>query len=132
MSWFNQKIYTEEEVRSSSSGELPCNFQVGTNVWLHINDEMGTASVIDAIIAAVSIGANHEIKYDLYFQIGEQLYVRVNDFRGYISNVGEYLDKDGGLVSAEEIMMVLNNVGINKIQEPTHKTHLSIVKTNKD
>lgn len=103
MSWFNQKIYTEEEVRESTVGEIPANFEVGEDVWLHVFDRDGKPSQIPAIIAGINISGWHEIKYDLFFNIGNGFYSRVDGFRGYITKPGEHIDIDGGLVDVESL-----------------------------
>lgn len=127
MSWFNQKIYSEEEIRIGTAMELPCNFQIGTDVWLHVFDENGTASVIDSVVAGVNVSSMHQITYDLYFKIGDRFYVRVNGFRGFVSKVGEYLDVEGGLVSADELVDVLKHAEIKPVREPIRNSHLSLV-----
>lgn len=98
MSWFDHKIYTEEEVLTSGSEPVPANFQIGENVWVHIVNDKDQHAALNAFVAGITISDMHEIRYDLFFKIEGKFYVRVNGFRGYITKPGETIDEDGGLV----------------------------------
>jgi len=115
MPWFNSKVYNKTEVTEASES-LPCNHQVGSNVWLHIFDENNEwLKAIDAVVAGVTISGMHQITYDLFFKVDSDVFVRVNGFRGFITSVGQYMDCDGGLVDAKTF---------NRIK----KTKLEVVK----
>jgi hypothetical protein len=126
MSWFNQKIYTKDEVDvcSCTSIELPSQFQIGEGVWLNIQHSDGVVENIRAIVAGVSIGDYHEIKYDLFFHIGNDFFIRVNgfsnEFRGSISKIGEHVECDG-------LVPINNNISNNLCNKESSKPVLTLI-----
>ncbi len=110
MSWFNQRIYTPNEIKELSTVEtLPCKYQVGEEVALNIFDEESKCYQIPCVIVAVTISDMHEIRYSLAFELANGLYIRQDGFRGYISKRGEVIDENGGLIEVNLIQSLLES-----------------------
>jgi hypothetical protein len=99
MSWFNQKIYSEKEIRELGSGSVPAEHQIGEQVFLEVEVRPDKSPVkIRCYIIGINISNRHEIQYDLAFAIAPGYYARLNGFRGYVSRAGEELGPGGGLL----------------------------------
>lgn len=103
MSWHEGKILSNGEASAGGSGTLPSAFQRGQKVKLWVFGENDKPVAIPAVVAGVSFSPSG-VGYDLAFPIaGTDMHVRVNGFRGYITDEKtNCVDDDGGLIDAEK------------------------------
>ena len=108
MSWFERKIYTDEEVRQARTEEkLPSSLQIGCDAKLWLFDADGQVEgTVPCVVVGVRIVSHNEVYYDLAFAITGTvtLYSVVRDIRGYVTRreVNE-MEPNGGLYDVDEL-----------------------------
>jgi hypothetical protein len=109
MSWFERKIMTAQDLKNGTAVDLPSQLQVGQSAKLWVFDENKKPTAIPCTVAGVGIEGHHAVYYDLAFPIaGTDLFVKVDGFRGYVTDVNETeIDPEGGLVDVDEVKKAL-------------------------
>lgn len=127
MSWFNGQILTREEVLEDTKVGVPASHQPGDPCHVYLDEGDGTpfSKPLEGYVVGVTIKGHHQIFMDVALPINDELFVVVNNTRGWVVPPESECAPNGGLVSVSVLEEALKN-GDMKL-EPKEERRLEAV-----
>lgn len=127
MSWFNGQILTREEVLEDTKVGVPASHQPGDPCHVYLDEGDGTpfSKPLEGYVVGVTIKGRHQIFMDVALPINEELFVVVNNTRGWVVSPATECSPNGGLVSVSVLEEALKKGEMNL--EPKEERRLETV-----